>query len=57
METTLEKQIHQNNIKLIEVEKRIKQLEKIVTELMMKETAREQEAEAQSEFEILGDLD
>jgi len=52
---TLEQQVHQNDVKLRKTEERIKRLEEIVAKLVIRETNREREAEAQSEFEALRD--
>lgn len=50
---TLEQQVHQNDVKLRKAEDRIKRLEEIVAKLVVRETNKEREAEAQSEFESL----
>lgn len=52
---TLEQQVHQNDVKLRKAEERIKRLEEIVAKLVVRETNKEREAEAQSEFEALRD--
>jgi hypothetical protein len=52
---TLEQQVHQNDVKLRKAEERIKRLEEIVANLVVRETNKEREAEAQSEFEALRD--
>ena len=53
---TLEQQVHQNDVKLRKAEERIKRLEEIVANLVVRETNKEREAEAQSEFEALRDV-
>lgn len=52
---TLEQQVYQNDVKLRKAEERIKRLEEIVAKLVVRETNKEREAEAQNEFELLRD--
>jgi len=52
---TLEQQVHKNSAELRAAYARIERLEEIVTKLVVRETNKDREEEAQGEFEIWRD--